>query len=89
MVPLPKDTSIKQIIGESTSQAVRRILSLERSLNARDCFEEFNDVIQEYLDLGHVEMVAIADLKRQQIKCFIFLCMRSTKPRVRPLPCER
>ena len=62
-MPLPKDTSTKPI-GESRSQAVRRFLSLERSLNQRGCFKEFNGVMQEYLDLGHAEIVPIADREK-------------------------
>ena len=61
VVPLPKNPSAK-LIGESRSQAVQRFLSLERSLNAKGCFKEFSDVMQEYLDLGHAEIVPTADL---------------------------
>ena len=69
VVPLPKDQSTKPI-GESRSQAVRRFLSLERSLKARDCFKEFNDVMQEYLDLGHAEMIPVTDLETPPDKVF-------------------
>ena len=62
-VPLPKDPSAKPI-GESRSQAVRRFLSLERSLNAKSCFRELDEVMQEYLDLGHAEVIHVADLER-------------------------
>ena len=58
IVPLPKNPSAK------LSQAVWRFLSLERSLNAKGCFKEFSDVMQEYLDLGHAEIVPIADLEK-------------------------
>ena len=63
IVPLPKNPSVKPI-GESRSQAIRRFFSLERSLNTRGCFKEFNEVMQEYLDLGHAEMVPIAAIER-------------------------
>ena len=63
IVPLPKNPSAKPI-GESRSQAVRRFFSLEQSLNTRGGFKEFNEVMQEYLDLGHAEMVPIAAIER-------------------------
>ena len=44
VVPLPRNPSTKSI-GESRSQADRRFLSLERSLNTKGRFEEVNDVI--------------------------------------------
>ena len=46
VVPLPK-TSHPLILGESRSQAVRRFLSLERSLNQKNRFQEFQNVMQE------------------------------------------
>ena len=49
IVPLPK-RSDTGIIGESRSQAVRRFLSLERSLHSRKQFQDFNAVMQDYLD---------------------------------------
>ena len=63
VVPLPKDPRAK-LIGESRSQAVRRLLSLERSLNTRGCFNEFDDIMQEYLDLGHTEVVPIMEMEK-------------------------
>ena len=63
VVPLPRNPSARQI-GESRSQAVRRFLSLERSLTARGRFQELDDVMQEYLDLGHAEPISGADLER-------------------------
>ena len=63
IVPLPQDPSAKSI-GESRSQAVRRFLSLERSLNAKGRFKKLDDVIQEYFDLGHAEEVLTADMEK-------------------------
>ena len=63
IVPLPKDPNARSI-GESRSQAVKRFLSLERSLNSKGCFQEFNTVMQEYLDLGHAEAVPTPDLEK-------------------------
>ena len=63
VVPLPRNPSTKSI-GESRSQAARRFLSLERSLNTKGHFEEVDDVIQEYFRLGHTEPVPTVDIDR-------------------------
>ena len=63
IVPLPKNPNARPI-GESRSQAVKRFLSLERSLTQKGCFHEFNTVMQEYLDLKHAEAVPIPDLEK-------------------------
>ena len=39
-------------------------MSLERSLNRRGGFEEFNSGMQEYFKLGHAEAVPAADLEK-------------------------
>ncbi len=48
VVPLPLKSDAKPL-GESRSLAVRRFLSLERSLRAKNQFSEFSEVIDEYL----------------------------------------
>ena len=63
IVPLPKDPNARPI-GESRSQAVKRFLSLECSLNQKGCFQEFDTVMQEYLDLKHAETVPMPDLEK-------------------------
>ena len=35
---------------------------MERSLNAKGSFQAFDAVMQEYIDLGHAEVVPITDL---------------------------
>ena len=60
IVPLPKKPDAKPI-GESRSQAVRRFMSLERSLTLNNRFTEFEAVMQEYLDMGHAERVPHED----------------------------
>ena len=50
IVPLPD----ARPIGESRSQAVRRFLSLEHSLNKKGCFQESDAIMQEYFDLEPV-----------------------------------
>ena len=63
IVPLPRKSGVKPI-GESRSQAVRRFLSLERSLCSKKHFQEFSDVIREYFDMDHAELVPAADLQK-------------------------
>jgi len=63
IVPLPRNPSATPL-GESRSQAVRRFLSLERSLNQKGRFEEFDAVMQEYFDLKHAEEVPTPDLEK-------------------------
>ena len=63
IVPLPKNPNAR-LIGESRSQAVRRFLSLERSLNLKGRFQDFNSVMQEYVDLGHAEVVPVPHLEK-------------------------
>lgn len=56
-VPLPRDPQVKQL-GESISSAVCRFLSRERSLQSKNKFDEFANVMNEYMDLQHAELVA-------------------------------
>ena len=69
VVPLPKRDNVKQL-GESRSQTVRRFLSLERTLRARNQFVEFGKVINEYFDLGHAELVPSEDLSKPSHEVF-------------------
>ena len=69
VVPLPKRPDFG-VLGESRSQAVRRFLSLERSLHAKKQFREFESVMQEYLDMDHAELVPETDLNRPQESVF-------------------
>ncbi len=69
MVPLPRASS-DMTLGESRSQAVRRFLSLERSLNNKNRFSEFDAVIREYVDLQHAETVPLEDIKKPSSKVF-------------------
>lgn len=63
VVPLPRKPDGRPI-GESRSQAVWRFIALEHSLPHRNKFQELNDVMQEYLALGHAEAVPIKDLDK-------------------------
>ena len=77
VLPLPKKPS-SATLGESRSQAVRRFLSLERSLQAKNEFSTFNSVMQEYFDLGHAEPVPNADLEKPEQAVF-YLPMHAVK----------
>ena len=69
IVPLP----IKEeagVLGESRSTAVRRFLSLERSLRLKGQFGQFAEVIQEYFDMGHAEQVPPSSMHLSQEKTF-------------------
>ncbi|XP_064386059.1 uncharacterized protein LOC135334711 [Halichondria panicea] len=69
VVPLPKNPQAKPL-GESRSSAIRRFLSLERSLHARNQFQEFASVMQEYVDMNHAELVPETNLKKPSEKVF-------------------
>ena len=77
IVPLPKKPHVPSL-GESRSHAVRRFLSLERSLRAKNEFETFDSVMQEYLDLKHAEPVPTADLDNSTHNVF-YLPMHAVK----------
>ena len=63
VVPLPRKPGARPL-GESRAQAVRRFLTLERSLRYKGQFEEVDTVIQEYFEQGHAEVVPDADREK-------------------------
>ena len=69
IVPLPRKSQAKDI-GESRTQAVRRFLTLERSLHSKNRFCEFSNVMDEYLQLQHAELVPVADLHKSSKDVF-------------------
>ncbi len=69
VVPLPRNPNAKPI-GESRSQAVRRFLTLEKSLRSKNQFGAFDAVIREYFDLGHAELVPSNDFEKPQCQVF-------------------
>ena len=71
LVPLPKKHDAAPL-GESRTRAVRRFLSLQRSLQAKGQLAEFNSVMEEYLDLNHAERVPSADLDKPREEVFYF-----------------
>ena len=56
IVQLPRKPDVK-LLGESRAQAVRRFLSLEQSLRSKGRLKVVDEVIQEYFELGHAELV--------------------------------
>ena len=71
IVPLPKNPKAKAL-GESRSLAVRRFMSLERSLRARGRFQQFTEVMEEYFDMNHAEPVPAKDLEMPR-ECSFYL----------------
>ena len=69
VVPLPKKETTDQI-GESRSQAVRRFLSMERTLRYKGRFHTVDHVIKEYMELGHAEVVPAQDLGKDVSQVF-------------------
>ena len=55
-VTLPKSEAINSL-GESKTQAYSRFISNEKSILRRGIYEDFQAVVQQYLDLGHAEPV--------------------------------
>ena len=69
VVPLPKRLHAPTL-GEFRSHAVRRFLSLERSLHSRGDFEAFDEVMQEYFVMQHAEPVPAARMDKPQCSVF-------------------
>ena len=69
VVKLPKRENSKPL-GESRTQAVRRFISLERSLYSKVQREEFNSVMEEYFELKHADIIPQADLEKPPDQTF-------------------
>ena len=69
VVPLPRKSDAGAI-GESRSQAVQRLLSLERSLCSRKEFQAFDEVMGDYFEKGHAEPVPDDDLQKPPWEVF-------------------
>lgn len=79
----------KQPIGESRTRAVRRFVGLERSLHSKHQWEEFGNVMDEYFQLRHAELVPQCDLDKPPSDVFYLPmhavrkeCSTTTKLRV-------
>ena len=86
ITPLPKRASVPNI-GESRSRAVKRFLSLERSLH-NNRFSEFAKVIEEYFSLEHAEEVPALDLQNHRSPFSTCLCTQCTSTRAQQLRSE-
>ena len=51
-------------LGESILQAVRRFLTLERSIQSRGQFQDFADAMQEYFEMGHTVIILASEIKK-------------------------
>ena len=69
VVPLPVKKEA-EAIGESRSTAVRRFLSMEHSLNAKGQFQELAEVMSEYFESDHAELVPELDLDKPPTQVF-------------------
>jgi hypothetical protein len=89
MVHLPKKSDARSI-GESRSRALKRFLSLERSLTLKSQFAEVDHIMREYVSLGHAEIVPHEDFGKPQEAVF-YLPMHvvykasSTTTKIRPV----
>ena len=45
-------------------------MSLEHSLTLNGCFNEFEAVMQEYLDMNHAERIPLKDMKKPECEVF-------------------
>ena len=65
-VTLPRRTDVAPL-GDSRNQALNRYYSNERSILKRNVWKPFQDVVKEYLDLGHAELVPAAEPTAAQL----------------------
>ena len=78
VVPLPCKPGAKAL-GESRTQAVRRFLSLEQSLRTKNQFKDFLDVIEEYFEMDHAELVPTDDMQKPSHQVSICQCTLYTR----------
>ena len=69
VVPIPIRPHAKPL-GESRSLAMQRFLSMERSLQAKNQFQPLVEVIDEYFEKGHAELVPDSDLEKARDRVF-------------------
>ena len=62
MVTLPRVKTPPEL-GDSCGQAVKKLLSNEKTLKAKDKLDAFNTVVRECLSLGHAEKIPWNELK--------------------------
>ena len=76
-VTLPKIPEAPPL-GESRPQAVNHYMANERSILRRGIYEKFQRVIQEYLDLGHANLVPSSEIVQPVGKIY-YLPMHAVK----------
>ena len=72
-------------LGESRHIAVKRFLQNERSLKKKDKLEDFNQALQEYVDLNHVEPVPHSDVALAPLLVHGIFKETSTPTKVSPV----
>jgi hypothetical protein len=89
IVTLPKKPDAKAI-GESRSLAIKRFLSVERSLKAKGIFHEVDKIMREYLELNHAEPIPFESADKP-VESVFYLPMHivykecSTTTKIRPV----
>ena len=73
-VTLPRKTE-SSVLGESRKQALQHFQTNERSIIKMGTWKAFQEVIQEYLDLGHAEPVTSDSVTNLPTNTIIILCM--------------
>ena len=69
MVSLPRQEGSLQL-GESRATVARRFLANEASLIRKGTLDQFQSVMQEYLDLGHAQKVTPQELGLASSECY-------------------
>ena len=59
---LPRNADAPSL-GESLSQALHRFYAKYNSITRKGTWQQFQDVVQEYIDLGHAELIPQAELQ--------------------------
>ena len=87
VVPLPKKATAPPL-GESCSQAVKRFLTLEHSLEIKEKTTEFSDTVKEYFTSEHAEGVPHQDLSKSPKEVFYLPMHLVLSSRVQLPRCE-
>ena len=58
-------------LGDSRKRALRTLLQSEKRLTTRGMLEQYNNVLQEYIDMGHMELVSGANLHAPGMKYYL------------------
>ena len=59
-----------RLLGESKTQALQRYFQNIKSLARKGGLEQFRDVLQEYVDLGHARLCTAEELKMPSSQCY-------------------